>query len=51
MLKADDYFDFIIIIMLGMGVIFQMPAITYVLSRIGSSRRGFWCESGRRPWL
>jgi sec-independent protein translocase protein TatC len=35
LLKADDYFDFIIIIMLGMGLIFQMPAITYVLARIG----------------
>lgn len=35
LLKADDYFDFIIMIMLGMGLIFQMPAIAYVLSRIG----------------
>lgn len=35
LLKADDYFDFIILLMLGMGVVFQMPAITYVLSRIG----------------
>lgn len=35
LLKADDYFDFIIMIMLGMGLIFQMPAITYVLARIG----------------
>ena len=35
LLKADDYFDFIIIVMLGMGIVFQMPAITYVLSRIG----------------
>ncbi|MFV0388116.1 MAG: twin-arginine translocase subunit TatC [Pyrinomonadaceae bacterium] len=34
-LKATDYFDFIIIIMLAMGVIFQMPAVAYVLSRIG----------------
>jgi sec-independent protein translocase protein TatC len=34
-LKADDYFDFIILVMLGMGVVFQMPAITYVLARIG----------------
>ena len=41
MLKADDYFDFIIIIMLGMGVIFQMPAVTYVLSRIGIVTAGF----------
>jgi sec-independent protein translocase protein TatC len=35
LLKASDYLDFIIIIMLAMGVIFQMPAITYVLARIG----------------
>lgn len=35
LLKASDYFDFIILIMLGMGVVFQMPAVTYVLARIG----------------
>ncbi len=35
LLKADDYFDFIILIMLGMGIVFQMPAVTYVLARIG----------------
>lgn len=35
MLRATDYLDFIILIMLAMGIIFQMPAITYVLSRIG----------------
>ncbi|CDM66696.1 twin-arginine translocase subunit TatC [Pyrinomonas methylaliphatogenes] len=35
LLRATDYFDFIILVMLGMGVIFQMPAITYVLARIG----------------
>lgn len=34
-LNASDYFDFIILIMLGMGLVFQMPAITYILSRIG----------------
>lgn len=41
MLKADDYFDFIIIIMLGMGIVFQMPAVTYVLARIGIVTAGF----------
>lgn len=41
MLKADDYFDFIIMIMLGMGIIFQMPAVTYVLARIGIVSAGF----------
>lgn len=35
LLKADDYFDLIIFLMLGMGLVFQMPAITYVLARMG----------------
>jgi sec-independent protein translocase protein TatC len=35
MLRATDYFDFITLIMLAMGIVFQMPAITYVLARIG----------------
>ena len=34
-LNASDYFDFIIIVLLAMGVVFQMPAVTYVLARIG----------------
>jgi sec-independent protein translocase protein TatC len=34
-LNAAHYFDFVILIMLGMGLVFQMPAVTYVLSRIG----------------
>jgi sec-independent protein translocase protein TatC len=41
LLKANDYFDFIIIVMLGMGLVFQMPAVTYVLSRIGLVTAGF----------
>jgi sec-independent protein translocase protein TatC len=41
LLKASDYFDFIIIVMLGMGVVFQMPAVTYVLARIGLVTAGF----------
>jgi sec-independent protein translocase protein TatC len=45
MLKATDYFDFIILIMLAMGLIFQMPAITYVLSRIGIITAGFLIKS------
>ncbi len=45
MLKATDYLDFIILIMLAMGFIFQMPAITYVLSRIGIVSAGFLLKS------
>jgi sec-independent protein translocase protein TatC len=35
MLGATPYFEFITLIMLAMGLVFQMPAITYVLARIG----------------
>lgn len=45
MLRATDYFDFITLIMLAMGVIFQMPAITYVLSRIGLVSAQFLIQS------
>lgn len=45
LLKATDYFDFITIIMLAMGLIFQMPAISYVLSRIGIVSAGLLVRS------
>ena len=44
-LKATDYFDFITLIMLAMGVIFQMPAVAYVLSRIGLINAGLLIRS------
>jgi sec-independent protein translocase protein TatC len=45
MLRATDYFDFITLIMLAMGIIFQMPAITYVLARIGIVSAGLLIKS------
>lgn len=45
LLRATDYFDFITLIMLAMGIVFQMPAITYVLSRIGIISAGFLIRS------
>jgi len=45
LLKASDYLDFITLIMLAMGAIFQMPAITYVLARIGIVSAGFLIKS------
>jgi sec-independent protein translocase protein TatC len=45
LLRASDFFDFIVLIMLAMGVIFQMPAITYVLARIGIVTAGFLARS------
>lgn len=44
-LRATDYLDFITIIMLAMGLIFQMPAITYVLARIGLVTPGLLIRS------
>lgn len=45
LLRATDYFNFITLIMLAMGIIFQMPAITYVLARIGIVSAGFMVRS------
>lgn len=45
LLRASDYLDFILLIILAMGLIFQMPAIAYVLSRIGIVSAGFLVRS------
>jgi sec-independent protein translocase protein TatC len=45
LLRASDYLDLITIIMLAMGLIFQMPAITYVLARIGIVSAGLLIKS------
>jgi len=45
MLRATDYFEFITLVMLAMGLIFQMPAIVYVLARIGIVSAGFLVRS------
>jgi sec-independent protein translocase protein TatC len=45
LLRATDYFDFITLIMLAMGIIFQMPAVSYVLARIGILTPGLLLRS------
>ena len=35
LVTADDYFDLIIIIMLGLGVVFEIPTVTFFTSRLG----------------
>ena len=47
LLKADDYFDFIILLMLGMGLVAQMPAITYILARLGIVTAGWMIKYWR----
>lgn len=45
LLRATDYFELVTIIMLAMGIIFQMPAVTYVLARIGIISAGLLAKS------
>ena len=35
LVTADDYFDLIITIMLGLGIVFEIPSVTFFLSRLG----------------
>lgn len=35
LVSADEYFDLIITIMLGLGVVFQIPSVTFFLARLG----------------
>jgi sec-independent protein translocase protein TatC len=51
MLKADDYFDFIILLMLAMGGVAQMPAITYVLARMGLVTAGWMLRVWRIAFI
>jgi sec-independent protein translocase protein TatC len=32
---AESYFDLIILIMIGLGIVFQIPTVAFVLGRIG----------------
>ncbi len=41
MLNASDYFNFFLTIMTGLAVIFQIPPIIFVLSRVGLVTPGF----------
>jgi sec-independent protein translocase protein TatC len=35
LVTADDYFDLILTIMLGLGLVFEIPTVTYFLARLG----------------
>ncbi|HZS46088.1 MAG TPA: twin-arginine translocase subunit TatC [Blastocatellia bacterium] len=35
LIHANDYFDLITTILLGLGVVFQIPTLTFILARIG----------------
>lgn len=35
LINADEYFELVLFIMLGLGLVFQIPTITYFLARLG----------------
>jgi sec-independent protein translocase protein TatC len=41
LVTADDYFDLIIMIMLGLGIVFEIPTVTLFGSRLGLISPGF----------
>ena len=47
LINAEDYFDLIIMIMLGLGVVFQIPSLSFVLGRIGLLTPGMMLRSWR----
>jgi len=47
LLDAEDYLNLIIMIMLGSGIVFQIPTISYLLARIGLLTPGMMWKSWR----
>jgi sec-independent protein translocase protein TatC len=47
LINADDYFDLIIMIMIGLGVVFQIPTLSFLLGRIGLLTPGMMWRSWR----
>lgn len=46
-ISATEYFDLFIMVELGLGVVFQIPAVIFVLSRIGLVSAGFLLRNTR----
>ncbi len=47
LINAEDYFDLIIMIMLGLGVVFQIPSLSFLLGRIGLVTAGTMLKTWR----
>jgi sec-independent protein translocase protein TatC len=46
-ISATEYFDLFIMVELGLGIVFEIPAIIFVLSRIGLVSAGFLLRNTR----
>jgi sec-independent protein translocase protein TatC len=47
LLDAEDYFNLIILIMLGLGLVFQIPTIAFLLGRLGLVTPGMMLKAWR----
>jgi sec-independent protein translocase protein TatC len=47
LLDAEDYFNLIILIMLGLGLVFQIPTLSFLLGRIGLLTPGMMIRTWR----
>ena len=47
LINAEDYLDLILMIMLGLGLVFQIPVISFILGRIGLITPGMLWRSWR----
>ncbi|MBS1789908.1 MAG: twin-arginine translocase subunit TatC [Acidobacteria bacterium] len=47
LINAEDYFDLIIMIMLGLGIVFQIPSLSFLLGRIGLLTPGMMLKTWR----
>ena len=47
LITANDYFDLITMIMLGLGIVFQIPTIAFLLARIGLVTPGMLWKAWR----
>ncbi|MEW6207206.1 MAG: twin-arginine translocase subunit TatC [Acidobacteriota bacterium] len=51
LVSAEEYFDLILTIMLGLGVIFEMPTLTFFLARLGILSPQFLMKGWRYSML
>jgi sec-independent protein translocase protein TatC len=47
LLDAEDYLNLIIMIMIGLGIVFQIPTLSFILGRIGLVTPGMMLKSWR----
>jgi sec-independent protein translocase protein TatC len=50
-ISASEYFDLFIMVELGLGIVFEIPAVIFILSRMGLVTAGFLLKNTRYAFL